>query len=266
MKVIRRNKNKFKSIALVALLIAISVNQFFSAVGPVLAFTNTSVVDLFSPEKSSNENDFTYKIVNPTEDKTEAAVDTSASKQTTPKSLIVVTPTATPLPTVIPTSVTYDSTPGYNEGLASGFFDDATGSWVSGWNREGDGISLDSSSQGTSGTNSVHFVTSADSTVSYLYSEKFAIDSAKTYQWNQFIKAIGPGNELNFYIDEYNAYGDWVSGQWKGKLVAESTGEKSFNYIPTTNIVRSVRLQYYSTQGSTNDIYLDTVSFTKITQ
>ena len=77
--------------------------------------------------------------------------------------------------------------------------------------------------------------------------------------WTTFITTNAIGGEFGFYIDEYDASGNWISGQWKGMLTVLFTGIENITYVPSSANVKTVRLQYYQVPNSTFDLYLDSV-------
>lgn len=89
------------------------------------------------------------------------------------------------------------------------------------------------------------------------------IDPAKSYQWDTFVKVESLGAEFGFYIDEYNAAGDWISGFWKGMVTSTQNGVKSIAYTPTSANVDRIRLQYYYVGGASSRIFLDSVKLTE---
>jgi hypothetical protein len=132
------------------------------------------------------------------------------------------------------------------------------------WTRDANNLfSIDTNSKGTDGVNSLHFSNPASDT--HAFSAKIAVDAASTYVWSQSITATASGTtgEFGFYIDEYDAAGNWISGQWKGLINASFTGTKSITYIPSSTNVKQVGLQYYVLAGTTLDMYIDNVSLIK---
>jgi peptidoglycan/xylan/chitin deacetylase (PgdA/CDA1 family) len=164
-----------------------------------------------------------------------------------------VSPSATPTPTVGPSvNVVQNSS---FETIASGF----AGNWSR--NANGNSIySLDTTSKGNNGANSVHI--SGFTSTGHLFSDPFTVEQA-AYSWKTYINAISLVGEFGFYIDEYDAAGNWISGQWKGAIYGPFTQVASFGYTPTSTNVAKASLQYYLTGGSTADIYIDSVSVSK---
>jgi hypothetical protein len=171
-----------------------------------------------------------------------------------PTSVPASQPTATPKP---------DNTPSLPTSVPNANFEDAAGGWAAKWSKSNDDFSLDTNSQGNSGANSVRLSTNGSLSDLYMFSERFDIDSAATYKWSTYIKATGAVTNFNFYVDEYNTWGDWIATVWLGKMNTDYNGTLSFSYTPSTNRVRSARLQYVSTAGNTTDAYFDSVSFSK---
>jgi hypothetical protein len=81
--------------------------------------------------------------------------------------------------------------------------------------------------------------------------------------WSQFVKVLSLSGEFGFYVDEYDAGDNWISGQWKGMVPNGFSNTHIINYVPSSLGVNKVRLQYYVTLGSTAEILLDSISLTQ---
>lgn len=194
----------------------------------------------------------------------------AVSPTPTPTVTISPTPTATPTPTVTVTpsptetptpSITPTVTPAPTNLAVNPSFETVVSGWIAQWNRDNATfVLLDTSSKGNDGINSAHFVSSNAVDV-HLISDHFAIDSTKSYTWNTYISGtVGGSGEFGFYIDEYDASDNWISGQWLGKLSAGPiSGINTINYTPTNSNVKKIDLQYYQMQNSNNDLFLDSV-------
>ncbi len=190
----------------------------------------------------------------------------------TPTGQVTVTPTPsviptgsatiTPTPTAIP-SVTETPTPVASGNIVkNGSFETVSGNFPTNWTTSQAAIfALDTTSQGNNGANSIRVLSSP--AAAHLFSEQIAVDQA-TYTWSQYVKALSlSGGEFGFYIDEYDANGNWISGQWKGAIYAPFTQIATFGYTPTSANVKKVGLQLYITAGTTANIFLDSVSLSK---
>jgi len=148
-----------------------------------------------------------------------------------------------PAPTNLVTNGTFDS------GITSGWTtDNATN------------VTADASNNGSpeNQLNSVKFV---GSTVNeHLFSPQVAVDSTKSYSLTTYVnlKQI-TGGELGFYINEYDANGNWISGQWKGAVNSVSARDIAFSYTPSSANVKKASLQVYVTSNSGMTAYIDNV-------
>lgn len=168
---------------------------------------------------------------------------------TTPTTTPTVTPTTTPTPTPTGTPVT---------NLAvNGSFESLTNGWANNWSKDSNNFAVDTTSNGNSGTNSLHLT--PNSVYAHLFSDRITVNPSLTYTWKQYIRTVKAGGEFGFYIDEYDTNGNWVSGQWKGNITAMFTGTKQFSYKPSNTKVKTIRLQYYAVPNSTFDLYMDSV-------
>jgi peptidoglycan/xylan/chitin deacetylase (PgdA/CDA1 family) len=140
--------------------------------------------------------------------------------------------------------------------VANGSFDDGI---ASGWTTDDSaGITKDTTSNGSPNNpvNSAKLV--ARNTNSHLFSPKVAVDSTKNYSLTSYLnlKTLTTG-EVGFYVDEYDANGNWISGQWKvGKNVI-AAGDVSFSYTPSSANVKSASLQIIIVGNSGITAYFD---------
>ena len=65
--------------------------------------------------------------------------------------------------------------------------------------------------------------------------------------------------EVGFYIDEYDAAGNWISGQYKGGARSLGAGDISFSYTPTSANVAKSSLQIILVGNSGITGYVDDV-------
>jgi peptidoglycan/xylan/chitin deacetylase (PgdA/CDA1 family) len=135
----------------------------------------------------------------------------------------------------------------FDSGIAAGWTTDSPST-----------ITKDSANNGSfpSSTNAIK-LTSA-STTKHLFSPKVPVASTTNYLLKNFlnVQTITSG-EVGFYIDEYDANGNWISGQYK-------TGEHSvfveglnFTYKPSSPAVTQASLQVIVTGNSGIKAYLD---------
>ncbi len=83
--------------------------------------------------------------------------------------------------------------------------------------------------------NSVKAVASSSSNNTHLFSPKISVDSTKSYSLSTHLNltAITSG-EVGFYVDEYDANCNWISGQYKTGVSTISNGDVSFSYTPSS--------------------------------
>lgn len=109
-----------------------------------------------------------------------------------------------------------------------------------------------------SATNSVKL--SASSRQAHLLSPKVSVNNATSYIFKSYLAMTTiSGGEVGYYIDEYDANGNWVSGQWKGAERSVYTEKFNFVYTPTSSAVASAQLQIYSTPSTVLNGYVDNV-------
>ncbi len=159
--------------------------------------------------------------------------------------LFSLTNVVVPPPTNLVTNGTFDA------GIANGWTtDNATA------------ISRDSANNGSPANpvNSVKMV--AGKSQAHLFSPKVGVDSTKTYGMSTYVnvKQLTAG-EIGFYIDEYDANGNWISGQYKTGVRTAGVTTASFQYKPTSANVKTSSLQIILVTNSGITAYVDDVQF-----
>lgn len=144
--------------------------------------------------------------------------------------------------------------------VANGTFDSGI---ASGWSTD-DPIDIvaDSGNNG-SPANPVNSVKLTASTKNiHLFSPKVPVAATKIYTLGAYLnlkQIIGTGSEVGFYIDEYDAAGNWISGQYKTGVRAVGAGNVSFSYTPSSTSVTQSSLQVIVTANSNILAYFDDV-------
>ncbi len=96
----------------------------------------------------------------------------------------------------------------------------------------------------------------------HLFSPQLAVKSTNSYAFKGYANISSrTAGEVGFYIDEYDANGNWVSGQWKQALNSLLFKDISFSYTPTSNLVAKASLQVYVTAGSGITVYIDNLQW-----
>ena len=92
---------------------------------------------------------------------------------------------------------------------------------------------------------------------SHLFSPKVSVDPYTTYMFKNFlnVQAITSG-QVAFYVDEYNAAGNWISGQYLKQETTPFVEDMNFTYKPTSAAVSKAALQVIA-GGSGITAYLD---------
>jgi peptidoglycan/xylan/chitin deacetylase (PgdA/CDA1 family) len=152
-------------------------------------------------------------------------------------------------PPITSTNLMPNST--FDSGIAGGWTTDAATSIVK-----------DSASNG-SPSNIVNSVKLQSTTKNaHLFSPKIAVVSGTTYTISSYlnIKQITSG-VVGFYIDEYDANGNWISGQYKTDKNVVSAGNISFQYLPSSTNVKQASLQVIVVANSGLLAYIDDVQW-----
>jgi peptidoglycan/xylan/chitin deacetylase (PgdA/CDA1 family) len=121
-------------------------------------------------------------------------------------------------------------------------------------------LTADATSKGSPNNvvNSVRF--QAGTANAHLFSPMVAVDPARTYTMSSYLKLNTlTSNEIGFYVDEYDAAGNWISGQYKIGVRTVSTGDISFAYMPSSAAVAKSSLQFIVPANSGAAGYYDDV-------
>jgi peptidoglycan/xylan/chitin deacetylase (PgdA/CDA1 family) len=112
--------------------------------------------------------------------------------------------------------------------------------------------------------NSVKLTATAAST--HLFSPRVAVTASTptSYTIASYVnvKTLTSG-EVGFYVDEYNAAGTWISGQYKVGARAVGVMNASLTYSPTSTSVASASLQVIVVGNSGISAFFDDVRWTK---
>ncbi|HMS22675.1 MAG TPA: polysaccharide deacetylase family protein [Candidatus Levybacteria bacterium] len=189
------------------------------------------------------------------------------SPSVTPTATPTVAPTITPsvTPTVTPTATptatpTVTPTPGANI-LSNSSFESVSGNLPTAWTSDSTSWIVNTGSEGNDGANSITI--NINNLRAHFFSALTPIDATFQYVWSSYVKTTNLTGEFGFYIDEYDAADNWISGQWKGMINTSFTGIKQFSYIPTNTSVKKIRVQFYTTATSTGNVLIDSVTFNK---
>lgn len=123
-------------------------------------------------------------------------------------------------------------------------------------------ITADNTSKGAAdeSTNSVKLVSATAN--QHLFSPKVSVTSAKTYTIQGYLNVVAmQSGEVAFYIDEYDANGNWISGKYLYAQRSVGSGNFSFSYTPTSTNVASASLQVIVTGNSGITAYLDSIKW-----
>jgi hypothetical protein len=160
------------------------------------------------------------------------------------------------LDTVQMFALSNDTTPPPTNLVANGTFDSGIGA---GWATDAAGtIVADSGNHGSPGNpvNSVKLQAAA--TTGHLFSPQVAVSSADSYTIEAYLNSLSTG-EVAFYIDEYDASGAWISGQYKYGNRSAGVVDVGLTYQPSTTAVASASLQVIVVGNSGASAWFDDV-------
>jgi peptidoglycan/xylan/chitin deacetylase (PgdA/CDA1 family) len=84
------------------------------------------------------------------------------------------------------------------------------------------------------------------SSTGHLFSPKFAVNPSTSYVVKSFLnlESANSGGGVGYYIDEYNAQGNWISGQYKTQEVNPFVEDMNYSYTPSSSSVAYASLQF----------------------
>ena len=110
-------------------------------------------------------------------------------------------------------------------------------------------------------TNSLLIKSNANKSV-HLFSPKVAVDSAKTYFLKNYLNLTSwSAGQILYYIDEYDAGGNWISGHIAKTENAVNAEYMNFTYKPSSANVKSASIQVAVDKGATLQAYLDNMQW-----
>ena len=90
----------------------------------------------------------------------------------------------------------------------------------------------------------------------HLFSPKVAVNPLTTYTFKNFLNVLTNKGTVGYYIDEYNAQGQWISGQYKAGESSAFVEDINFNYTPSSANVAYAALQIIITGPTGTTGYL----------
>lgn len=157
-----------------------------------------------------------------------------------------------------------DNTPVNPNLMTNSQFDSGlSGGWTTNFP---EGIVTDANGNGsTTGVQNSIKITSNVMTNRHIFSPKTTVTPGTSYEMAAWlnIKQISNG-QIAFYIDEYDASGNWISGQYKTDFAAAGIREVTMSYQPSSANVASASLQVIVTPASGVEAYFDDVRLFKL--
>jgi peptidoglycan/xylan/chitin deacetylase (PgdA/CDA1 family) len=96
----------------------------------------------------------------------------------------------------------------------------------------------------------------------HLFAPKVNVKSTSQYTINAYLNLTAlTSNEVGFYIDEYDANGNWISGQYAFAQRTTGVNNVTFSYTPTLSTVTKASLQVILPGNSGAAGYLDSITW-----
>ena len=142
----------------------------------------------------------------------------------------------------------------FNSGIGEGWRTDAPAT-----------ITADAAGNGSypDPTRSVKLVSGA--TPTHLFSPLVAVTPGTNYLFKTFLNVTTlTSGEVTFYVDEYNAAGAWISGQFRAREPSRWVESLNFSYAPSSANVASASLQIGVTGTPGITAYVDNVEMLEL--
>jgi peptidoglycan/xylan/chitin deacetylase (PgdA/CDA1 family) len=124
-------------------------------------------------------------------------------------------------------------------------------------------VTKDTANNGSypSPTNSLLIKSNANKSV-HLFSPKVSVDNSKTYFLKNFVNITKrTAGQLSFYVDEYDANGNWISGHTAMSENIVNAENMNFVYKPSSVNVKQASVQVAVDKGSTLQAYVDNMQW-----
>lgn len=98
----------------------------------------------------------------------------------------------------------------------------------------------------------------------HLFSPQVTVSPTDTYVINGYLNIVGEGEQtgsISAYVDEYDANGNWISGQLKQTITNAAFKDLSFAYTATSNTVVKASLQIIAAINSGITAFLDNLGW-----
>jgi peptidoglycan/xylan/chitin deacetylase (PgdA/CDA1 family) len=139
----------------------------------------------------------------------------------------------------------------FNSGISEGWHTNNSSIFTVDYNNNGDS---------NDPANSVKISANTDSAHTHLFSPIISINWVKTYSLYAWLDMLNINSgEIAFYIDEYDANGNWISGQYKLGIYATGRHNIGFTYNASSISVAKASLQVILVGNSGITAYLDNI-------
>ncbi len=139
--------------------------------------------------------------------------------------------------------------------MPGGAFD---GGLTQGWRTDASTVTHDSQSRGAPANNGNSLAIKTGTGTNHIFSPLISVDATRSYHVDNYLNVVeNSGSSIGFYIDEYDANGHWVSGQYRATVTSLGARDIGITYKPTSSAVKQSRLQVIIKNGTTLNAYFD---------
>lgn len=137
----------------------------------------------------------------------------------------------------------------------------ASGVFANGWRTDTpSAFYIDSNGKGAFPQAGNSIAATGSAAQAHLFSPRVDVSLSSLYVLKSYLNASGlRSGEIGFYIDEFDANGNWISGQYKGREMSAYVENFNTLYQPTSIAVKKASLQIYTTPGSSVNAFVDNI-------
>ncbi len=158
----------------------------------------------------------------------------------------------------VPVTRISDATAKGTNVLSGGSFTTGLGNWTT---DDSSAITIDKNSMGSAPESTTSVKLTANATKNaHLFSPLTPVVASKTYTLKTYLNVTAiSSNEVGYYIDEYDANGNWISGKYYLGENSVYLQRRNITYTPTSTNVSKIRFQVVVPANSGITAYIDSI-------
>lgn len=146
--------------------------------------------------------------------------------------------------------------------VANGSFEDPAGDFAASWTRNNPtAVTIDASGQGYAPAPLHALRIIGSGTQNTAVSAQVALGTSQSFEISYFAKTVGyAGGGTALWVNEYDAGGQWLKGQWLGGYYRTLNEVLKYSYTPSSAAVKTIDIHLFTEAGSTMTLYIDEVA------